>query len=91
MDDDHLADDFSNDGCLDLAMLPTCENAGARSEQDSNLSVDVIKELVYHLPHLLNSACSINILDKNCDSSTAQNPPKEEVGNKKPKQILIPN
>ena len=41
MDDDHLADDFSKEGRLDLAMLPPCENADTRSDQDSNSSNDI--------------------------------------------------
>ena len=48
MDDDHLADDFSQERCLDLTMLPSCENADARSDQDSNSSEDINKGLVHH-------------------------------------------
>ena len=66
-------------------MLPPRENADAWSDQDSNSSDDMNERLVHHLSmHLPNSACSTNILDKNCDSSTAQNSlqppplPKEE-------------
>ena len=81
MDDDHLGDDFSNKGCLNLAMLPPRENDDALSDQDSEAFDDMNEGAVHHLPrYLLNSACSNDILDKNCDSSTAQNPqqPSEE-------------
>ena len=80
MDDDCLADDFSNEGCLELAMLPPRENADALSDQDSDASDDMNEGLVHHFTRrLLNSACSCNILDRNCDSSTAQQPQKKKV------------
>ena len=70
-----MDDDFSNGRCLDLAMLPPRKNADARSDQDGNSFHDMNEGPVHHLlMHLLNSACSTNILDKDCDSSTAQNP-----------------
>ena len=54
MDDDHLTDDFSQERCLDLTMLPLCENADARSDQHSNSSDDMNEGLVHHLSmHLL--------------------------------------
>ena len=76
MNDNHLADDFSNHS----AMLPPRENADARSDQNSKSFDDMNEGLVHHLPmHLLNSASSTNILNNNCDSSSAKilnNPPK---------------
>ena len=41
MDDDYLADDFSNGGRLDLVMLPPGENADALSGQESDASDDM--------------------------------------------------
>ena len=75
MDDDNFASDFSNEGFLDLAMLPPCENANALSDQDSDASDDMNEGVIYRLPrHVLNSACSTDALDKNCDPLTTQNP-----------------
>ena len=48
IDDDNLADNFSNEGCLDLAMLPLCENADAQSDQNSDESNDMNELLVHH-------------------------------------------
>ena len=48
--------------------LPSLENADTLSDQDSNSFDDMNEGLVHHFPiHLPNSACSINIFDKNCD------------------------
>ena len=84
MDNDYLADNFFDERCLDLAILPLRENADALSDQDSDASNDMNKGLVDHFSkRLLNSACSSNVLVRNYDSSTAQNPkqlPKKEEG-----------
>ena len=60
--DNHLTDDFSNEGCLDLAILPPRENADALSDQDSGAYDDMNEGFVYHLTRrLLFSACSSKI------------------------------
>ena len=76
MDDNHFANDFSDEGCLDLAMLPPRENADAQSDQYSNSFDDMNQGHVHHLlliMHLQNSDCSTNISGRNHDSSTARN------------------
>ena len=80
MDDDRLADDFSNEGCLELAMLPPGENADALSDQDSD---SCTVELVHHLPwRLLNSlvvALFLTEIVPHQQLKIPNSPPKKKV------------